>query len=660
MDVTLVSMPFAEVQRPSIALGLLRATLKGSPITSEVVYGNIKFAESVGIVAYQAMQSTPTDHLLGEWCFAEGLFPECWERDEEYLDLVLNVRCYGFPAELEQRKDLMRWVRAQSTSYIDYLAADIVTREPRVVGCSSVFQQHCASLALLKRIRELSPETVTLMGGANCEDEMGIETLKMFPWVDCVVSGEGDHIFPELCHLLLDQGRKIVSTDLPYGAICQSQQQQYEKCSQHTGPTPRPVIKNLDSLPIPDYDSYFAALLSSTLSGMVKPGLLAESSRGCWWGERSHCTFCGLNGTGMGFRSKSPKRILNELSELTRRYEIRNIQFVDNILDMSYLKTVLPLLANLDEPYSLFYETKANLKRDHVQLLAEAGVRWIQPGIESLNDDLLCLIGKGNSSTMNLQLLKWAIEYDIDASWNMLSDIPGGSDIWYKEMAEWLPAIFHLQPPTGLIRIRYDRFSPYHKTPQAYGLTLAPSRAYQYVYPFPLDTLMRLAYSFENHNHGEHIHRSVQHQPGQQKLQAVIEEWNAIWISSRPVLQVHDEGTQLQFIDTRPCTSDTFWIAGEIEAALYRLCDTAQTTQALLKQLSIQEGSEVTLNDIQPAIDTLCRARVLLPISGKLLGIGINQQQVKTQSTSSTRSSDAQTVYNLQTQPLVTIEPVAT
>jgi len=108
MDIMLVCMPFAEVQRPSIALGLLRATLADTTIRSEVVYGNFGFAETIGLVSYQAMQSTPTDHLLGEWCFAGGLFPDSAGKDEEYLDLVLEVRCHGFPADLEQRKDLMR------------------------------------------------------------------------------------------------------------------------------------------------------------------------------------------------------------------------------------------------------------------------------------------------------------------------------------------------------------------------------------------------------------------------------------------------------------------------------------------------------------------------------------------------------------------------
>ena len=199
MDVVLVSMPFAELQRPSIALGLLRASLGDTEIQSEVVYANFGLAETIGLVAYKAMQSVPTDHLLGEWCFSGRLFPEAKQNDEEYLDLVLEVRCSGFPADLEQRKDQMLWVREKCEAYVDRLADDIVARKPKIVGCSSVFQQHCASLALLQRIRELAPETVLLMGGANCEGEMGVETLRAFPWVDCVVSGEADAIFADMC-----------------------------------------------------------------------------------------------------------------------------------------------------------------------------------------------------------------------------------------------------------------------------------------------------------------------------------------------------------------------------------------------------------------------------------------------------------------------------
>jgi ribosomal peptide maturation radical SAM protein 1 len=625
VDVTLVSMPFAEIQRPSIALGLLQASLAGTGIRSEVVYGNLRFAEAIGVVAYQAIQSTPTDHLLGEWCFAARLLSDVLGQDDEYLDLVLDVRCRGFPADLEQRKNLLRWMRLQSAPFVDRLAQDIVARGARIVGASSMFQQHCASLALLKRIRELSPPTVLVMGGANCEGPMGVETLRACPWVDCVVSGEADALFADLCRLLLEHGRTADPRVLPYGAISQAHLRNASRRAEspHAMAPPRPLIRDLDALPTPEYDDYFEALRASTLSTLIRPGLLAESSRGCWWGEKSHCTFCGLNGTGMKYRSKSPERVLTELEELSRRYGVNGIQFVDNILDMSYFRTMLPRLAAEGGRYALFYETKANLKREQVKLLADAGVRWIQPGIESLDDNVLRLIGKGNSTVINLQLLKWCSEFGINAAWNMLSGVPGESDSWYAVMAEWLPAIFHLQPPSGVNRIRYDRFSPYHSRARDFGLTLEPSRAYAYVYPLPRESLMQLAYSFEDSGRPGHIHRGLQGPPGQQKLLAVVEEWNAAWQTSRPVLRVRDEGGRLHVVDTRPCARQRTWTSGELEAEVYRLCDSAQTPASVLRQLSEQRGTEVSVSEVEAAIETLCHTKVALRVNGKLLGVGV-------------------------------------
>lgn len=614
MDVVLVSMPFAEVQRPSIALGLLHASLAHTGIQSEVVYGNFGLAERIGLVAYQAMQLAPTDHLLGEWCFASYLFPTDEAKDDEYLDMVLEVRCNGFPAELDERKDQMRWVRRQSLAYVDWLAERVVARKPKIVGCSSVFQQHCASLALLKRIHELSPDTLLLIGGANCEGEMGLQTLQSFPWVDCIVSGEADALFPELCKTLLDYGRAAHS--LPDGAISQRQlKNPFRVLSQQPTQPPRSVIHDMDSLPLPDYSHYFETLNTSTLTNLINPGILAESSRGCWWGEKFHCTFCGLNGTGMQYRKKSPERVLDELSELKRLYGVRNIQFVDNILDMSYFKTVLPKLAAEEEKYSLFYETKANLRRDQVELLAQAGIRWIQPGIESLDDRALKLLDKGNSTLINLQLLKWCSELGIDVSWNLLSGIPGDSDSWYANMARWLPAIFHLQPPTGVARIRYDRFSPYQMRPKDFDLTLKPSRTYPYVYPLADESLMRLAYSFEDSGRPRHMHRAMSDAPGHEQLQEVVRYWNDLWRHSKPVLQISAEGDGLRIVDTRPCAIQSNWTINGLAAEIYRMCDSAQAPATLRSKLG---------DDIEPALETLLANKIVLSMNGKLLAIGVN------------------------------------
>jgi magnesium-protoporphyrin IX monomethyl ester (oxidative) cyclase len=212
------------------------------------------------------------------------------------------------------------------------------------------------------------------------------------------------------------------------------------------------------------------------------------------------------------------------------------------------------------------------------------------------------------------------MEYGIHVSWNMLSGVPGASDSWYAEMAEWLPAIFHLQPPSGVIRIRYDRFSPYHSRPQDFGLSLQPSRTYQYVYPFSRESLMRLAYSFEDNNRPGHAHRGFQEGPGQQQLQDAVQEWNFLWNGSKPVLRGSDNGEKLHFLDTRPCAVQKQWTAGELESEIYRLCDSAQTANALSEQLAAC-GKDASPEEIKAGIETLCAVKVALHLNGKVLAL---------------------------------------
>ena len=67
------------------------------------------------------------------------------------------------------------------------------------------------------------------------------------------------------------------------------------------------------------------------------------------------------------------RRSLNreEFEALANRYKIRDFALVDNIIDMAHLKTVLAVLVDRSEHYNLFYETKANLRRDQVRLLSQ-------------------------------------------------------------------------------------------------------------------------------------------------------------------------------------------------------------------------------------------------------------------------------------------------
>src|SRR5205085_10441847 len=124
--------------------------------------------------------------------------------------------------------------------------------------------------------------------------------------------------------------------------------------------------EDMDALPDPDYDDYFSAVFrlgSDRVMDDKLPLLLFESSRGCWWGQKHHCTFCGLNNNGMAFRRKSPERVLEEVARLSSRYAILNFEAVDNIMDTRYVKHVWSKLAEERYDYRFFYEVKAKLSR---------------------------------------------------------------------------------------------------------------------------------------------------------------------------------------------------------------------------------------------------------------------------------------------------------
>ena len=218
-DVCLVNMPFGRLNQPSIALGLLQAVLERSGISTKSFYATFWFAEMIGLPRYQSIEDTLPEELLGEWIFGSSAFPDFEPCDEDYFQRLLSenegLRRFD-PGELKQS---LFDIREQATRFVDGAAQRVLEQRPRIVGCTSMFQQHAASLALLRRIRELAPQVLTLMGGANCETVMGQTTHRNFRWVDYVVSGEADGLIVQLCEKMLSGGRGLAPEDLPAGVF---------------------------------------------------------------------------------------------------------------------------------------------------------------------------------------------------------------------------------------------------------------------------------------------------------------------------------------------------------------------------------------------------------------------------------------------------------
>ncbi|MFL6259162.1 MAG: RiPP maturation radical SAM C-methyltransferase [Thermoanaerobaculia bacterium] len=629
-DVCLVNMPYASLNRPSLALGLLKAVLSREGIATSVLYPNLTFAERIGLRLYHLCSSQlPKDFLVGEWTFAEAAFRDAARAsEEEYLARIAarHASVHGYHRDAEGagrlREDL-RTVRRAVDGFIGRAARRVLSTGARVVGCTSTFEQHAASLALLRHVRELDPRVITVLGGANCEGVMGRATHRNFPWVDYVVAGEADALVGDLCRRILAEGRDIPAAELPAGVHGPASRQ-----GEAAAEAKRPVFRALDSLPVPDFGDYFRALGRFRHAAAVLPGLPLETSRGCWWGAVRHCTFCGLNGSTMTFRSKSPERVHQEIRELEERYGISRFETVDNILDMGYFQSLLPALAaDGGERRRIFYEVKANLRRSQVEALRRAGILWLQPGIESLHSAVLELMNKGIQAWQNVQLLKACRELGVRLSWNFLWGFPGEEDAWYAEMVPWLPALEHLQPPSGVTRVRFDRFSPYHQRPETFGLALRPAPAAPYVYPLPDEELLDLTYYFAAAGRPDPFSGEggeiLEGRPGVRAIQEWVGAWQIAFWMQPPVLTVEDDGEGLDFEDTRSCAVErSFRLAG-LDRAVYLAAQDAPVADRLASVLAERQGLAASPEEAAAAVERLARRSLVLPVDRRLLALGL-------------------------------------
>ena len=616
--VALVCMPFATALVPSIQLGLLTAIAEQAGFSTDAYHLNLKLAASLTAEVYEPL-CFHRGHMTGEWLFAVAAFGEGAQGDDErYFK--------SFPKEIA-------WIEKQGQDaaflsslrhevlprYIDDCLHEVDWGRYSVVGFSSTFQQNVACLALARRIKERYPLVTIVFGGANFEGEMGPEYVRAFPFIDYAVVGEGDSAFPALLrYLAACKGESPVEADsvgvvegVPPGVVTRT-----ADGIAFSGQA-RPV-RNMDALPTPNYDEYFerARRLGLTARRIIP----FESSRGCWWGQKHHCTFCGLNGYGLAFRAKTPQRVFDELSALARKHRISYFEAVDNILDLKYLKDFFTTIAEARTDYQFFYEVKANLTREQVRTLYRGGVRSIQPGIESLSSHVLQLMRKGCTMLQNVRLLKWCRYYNVSVGWNLIWGFPGETEEDYLREREALRLITHLQPPRGHSRIWLERFSPYFTDRELFPIRdIQPEASYNYVYP-PQVALDRVAYFFD--------YRMEQTVPddAHEETRDLVEEWQRRWNARSPDTLVYRRTHDALFIDENRGSGHRISYAFDGPAALmYEYCsETMQTTAAVAEFLEAALGwPRFTLDDVQRALEEFCRLGLMLTEDGKYLSLAL-------------------------------------
>ncbi len=542
LKISLIQPPFAKVELPSLALTQLKAAAEerlGDRVRIQILYLNHDFARFLGLDLYHLFGVSCTTGL-GDWFFRRLAFPEAEDNSRRYLRRFLPLAAADPPSE-ERR---IRQRRAELGRFVDRLIARYRLASEDLIGLSSVFCQNLACLALARRLKARNPEILILMGGANCEAPMGPRLVRLAEAVDFVFSGPALSAFPRfLGHVLSGEFEKCHR--LP-GVFSSRSEPDKARGHQALG---EEVALGLP--PAGAYDGFLDDFGRNFPDAQVAPVLAFETSRGCWWGERSHCKFCGLNGSTMAYRSLSPEQALELLRQLFAAYgeRCRRFEAVDNILPRNYLREVFPHLETPPQTV-IFYEVKADLKGREIEALTAAGVTEVQPGIEALATATLKRMGKGTTAFQNLTFLKRCRGFGLTPHWNLLIGFPGEPEAVYRKYRADIPKVTHLPPPLGVFLVRFDRYSPYYSNAREHGLELSPYDFYHYLYPIPEEALRDLAYFFEDRD------ANARHRTGllawHSELDAAVGRWRRLWQgASKPELRLEPRGASAVIRDSR-------------------------------------------------------------------------------------------------------------
>jgi ribosomal peptide maturation radical SAM protein 1 len=602
--VLLVVMPFLPLHRPALGVSALKACANAHGIACDVAYFTFDYAVRIGLKDYVKLDGgLPTQNLTGEWVFAGAAFGEGAAPPDEFERVVLRNSPPGF-YDREFTERLLR-LPEQSLPFIRACADKLDLATYDIVGFTSTFQQNCASLALARELKRRNPGVVTVFGGGNADGVMGEEWLRQVAWLDVVVSGEADLVFPEMVDRLrrgelLSGLAGVWVRDAP--------------------PAARPVpVQDLDELPIPDFTDYFETLSRFPHRQALKPELSVETSRGCWWGQKHHCTFCGLNGTSMAYRAKSPDRAFDEFRTLASTWRVQRFFASDNIIHPKYFSTVFPRVIEEELNLDIQYEMKSSLRRDQLRTLRQAGTMWFQPGIESLSSRVLQLMDKGVKAITNIQTLKWAREMGFRITWNCLCGFPGERPEDYRGMLETMRYLTHLCPPASFSVFRLDRFSPLFNQAAERGLHgVRAGRAYRLCYPFRPEALDRIAYFFD-------CVRPIE----SETLQAINEAWRFCstgwwphYKSGTLAARVSDSFALIH--DTRYGWPVRRELLIGIDRAVLLAADSVQSRASILEIVCTRHPElDADPESVQQSIDCLCSSGWMLGEGGLYLTLAL-------------------------------------
>jgi radical SAM superfamily enzyme YgiQ (UPF0313 family) len=298
-------------------------------------------------------------------------------RAENAADVeVLDCRALGL-----DETEMVERIRHSAPAAV-FVGTRVVTEG----GAASVMRY----LEALETVKRAFPEIITISGGLALS-AMPKDILALAPQLDYILVGEADRTLAELLQELQRETPRLRDV---LGLA-------YRECNEIRFTPPRPLIADLNALPMPAYDLFpmDRYIGFSSITGYNE----AVTSRGC----EGACNFCyewGLvdfrrRQDFFVHRTRSGKLVADEMELLSKKYGVGALNFMDDDFNSDRRK-IIELLDEIDRRrlnLQWFFMGRArNLLRDAdlIPRLRRAGCYQVLFGIEVGSDEELVNLHK--------------------------------------------------------------------------------------------------------------------------------------------------------------------------------------------------------------------------------------------------------------------------
>ena len=318
---------------------------------------------------------------------------------------------------------------------------------PDLIGLTATTPSFESTLRMAKKLRGITPSTPLILGGAHVT--CAAESAMASGLFEIGVIGEGEDTIVELAARRKDGN--FSGLDQVAGII-------YREGENFRRTNPRPYIQDLDSLPFPAY--HLLPPLShyhpTPASYRRLPVGILMTSRGCPF----HCTFCDRSIFGNTTRFHSTERVLAEVEWMIRELGAKEIRFFDDTFTLKRDRAAEICAGLKDRGLNIPWTCLTAVKAVTPKLLKKmkaAGCWQVLYGLESGDDKMLELLGKGNSVEANRNAVMWAHQVGLEIRGDFIVGTPG-------ETMESLEKTLKFTLESGLDYAHFNKFTPFPGT----------------------------------------------------------------------------------------------------------------------------------------------------------------------------------------------------